>query len=165
MGCGKTSLGKPLAGLMDYKFIDLDLYIEQQCITKISDIFSQYGESYFRKIESDMLIELCECESDCIISTGGGTPCFGNNMEIMNSRGITVYINMDRGILVSRLKESKKRRPLLENMEDEQMRQFIFESLDSREPFYKKADIEVIGKNIKANDILLFINGYGKKVL
>ncbi|MEG0499592.1 MAG: shikimate kinase [Rikenellaceae bacterium] len=164
MGCGKSSLGKPLSGLMNYKFIDLDSYIEQECGMRIPDLFAHYGESYFRKEERRCLIELCENEENCVISTGGGTPCYEDNMEIMNRYGITVYINLEKTILISRLLTSKKKRPLIESMDEEQLREFIEKSLSIREPFYNKATINITGRNIKPYDISLFISSYDKRV-
>lgn len=164
MGCGKSSLGKPLSGLMNYKFIDLDSYIEMKCGMKIPDIFAQYGESSFRKEEQRYLIELCENENDCIISTGGGTPCYEDNMDIMNRYGITIYINLEKNILISRLLSSQKKRPLLDSLNEEQLREFVEKSLSSREPFYNKANINITGRNIKPYDISLFIASYDKKV-
>lgn len=164
MGCGKSSLGKPLSGLMNYKFIDLDSYIEQQCDMKIPAIFEHHGEGHFREEERRCLVQLCNNEDNCIISTGGGTPCYEDNMEIMNRYGITVYINLEKNILISRLISSQKKRPLLDSLNEEQLRVFVEKSFSVREPFYNKANINITGRNIKPYDISLFIASYDKRI-
>lgn len=164
MGCGKSSLGRPLSGLMNYKFIDLDLYIEERHGMSISDIFKVFGESYFRRTERILLIELCEAEDNCIISTGGGTPCYEDNMDIMNKYGCTIYINMEQGILCSRLFNSKKKRPLIANKSEAELKEFIGNSMIIREPFYKKAKLNITGKNIKPADIHTMISN-GNEIL
>lgn len=164
MGCGKSSLGRPLSGLMNYKFIDLDLYIETKHGMSISDLFKVFGESYFRRTERTLLIELCESEDNCVISTGGGTPCYEDNMGIMNEYGYTIYIDMEPGILCSRLLNSKKKRPLIANKSEEELKEFVIDSIKVREPFYKKAKIHITGKNIKPTDIHTLISN-GNEIL
>lgn len=150
---------------MNYKFIDLDLSIETECNMKISDLFAEYGEEYFRKIERRMLLELCDREENCIVSTGGGAPCYQDNMDIMNECGMTIYINLDRGILCSRLMSSKKKRPLIASLDETQLKEYVVRSLSEREPYYNKAKISIVGKNIKPQDILLFIQSHNEKIL
>lgn len=164
MGCGKSSLGQPLSRLMNYSFIDLDSTIERVCEMKIEDIFAQFGEEYFRKEERRQLIELCETSENCVISTGGGTPCYNDNMEIMKRYGLTVYINLEKNILISRLLSSKKKRPLIQSMTEEELREFVGNSLASREPIYNQSEINITGRNIKPYDISLFIASYDKRI-
>lgn len=164
MGCGKSSLGQPLSRLMNYSFVDLDSIIERRCEMKIEEIFAQFGEEYFRKEERRQLIELCETAEDCVISTGGGTPCYQDNMEIMKRYGLTIYIHLEKTILISRLLSSKKKRPLIQSMTEEELREFVGNSLERREPIYNQAEINITGRNIKPYDISLFIASYDKRI-
>ena len=160
MGCGKSSLGQPLSKLLNYKFIDLDAYIERVNNISVTDMFREFGEGYFRRVEKYLLIHLCETEENCIISTGGGTPCYKDNMDIMNLYGLTIYIDVDPGILSSRLMNSKKKRPLIADKNDDELKEFIIKSIQEREQFYKKAKINITGKDIKPIDIFTIINSY-----
>lgn len=138
MGAGKTTLGKVLAKELGVQFYDLDWYIEQRMRKTISELFSQYGEDGFRKIECNLLHEVAEFE-DVVISCGGGTPCFFDNMDYMNSQGDTVYLKASTDVLLGHLKMGKTVRPLLKGKTPEEMRQFIEEQLMAREKYYLKA--------------------------
>lgn len=138
MGAGKTTLGRALADKLGITFIDLDNYIEQRFRKSISQIFSEKGEEGFRDIERRMLHEVAEFE-DVIISTGGGTPCFFDNIDFMNEKGITVYLQVPVERLHTRLSIARRQRPLIKEKNDEELRAFIIEQLDKRAPFYSKA--------------------------
>lgn len=138
MGAGKTTLGNALAKELGLSFIDLDLFIEERFRKSISQIFSEKGEEEFRRIEQKMLHEVAEFE-DVIISTGGGTPCFFDNIDYMNGKGTTVYLQVPEERLFTRLSIARKKRPLIKDKNDEELRDFISEQLSKREPFYKKA--------------------------
>ena len=138
MGVGKTTLGKALAQKFGVEFIDLDLYIQARYQKTIAQLFEEYGETGFREIENKMLKEVGEIE-DIIISTGGGAPCFFDNMDYMNEKGKTVYLKASPGLLFSRLKSGKDKRPLLQNKTDEELYNFIEENLEKRNPHYLKA--------------------------
>ena len=138
MGAGKTTLGRALAGKLGLTFIDLDNYIEQRFRKSISQIFAEMGEDGFRDIERRMLHEVAEFE-DVIISTGGGTPCFFDNIDFMNSKGTTVYLQVPLERLFIRLSIARKQRPLIKDKTDEELRAFIAEQLAKREPFYSQA--------------------------
>ena len=114
MGVGKTTIGKILSKELDVEFIDLDKYIENRYRKTIQEIFSEKGEDKFRIIEREMLREVSTFQN-VLISTGGGTPCFFDNMEVMNRRGITVYVKASVEQLVSRLVASKNVRPIIRN--------------------------------------------------
>lgn len=138
MGSGKTTVGKALSKDMGIPFYDLDWYIESRMRKTVAQIFAELGEEGFRKIEYNMLHEVAEFEN-VIISCGGGTPCFFDNMDYMNGQGETVYLKASPEVLYGHLKMGKTERPLLKNKTPEEMQVFIAEQLEKREPFYSKA--------------------------
>jgi len=138
MGAGKTTLGKSLARHLGLEFIDLDWYIENRFHQSVSQLFATRGEEGFRKIEQNMLHEVAEFE-DVVISAGGGTPCFFDNMEYMNQQGLTVYLKATPEILRTHLRMGKQKRPLIAQKNDEELDIFIRESLDKRESYYNQA--------------------------
>ena len=138
MGAGKTTLGKAFARAMGLTFVDLDWYIEERFHKTVSQIFAERGEEGFRELEKRMLHEASDFE-DVVISVGGGTPCFFDNMEYMNQVGETVFLDVDNQVLFRRLKVAKQQRPLLANKTDEELMAFIQEALEKRLPHYTKA--------------------------
>lgn len=138
MGAGKTTLGKILARSLNLEFIDLDWYIENRFHQSVSQLFATRGEEGFRKIEQNMLHEVAEFE-DVVISAGGGTPCFFDNMEYMNQQGVTVYLKATPETLRTHLRMGKQKRPLIAQKNDEELDAFIRESLDKRESYYNQA--------------------------
>ena len=138
MGAGKTTLGKSLARHLGLEFIDLDWYIENRFHQSVSQLFATRGEEGFRKIEQNMLHEVAEFE-DVVISAGGGTPCFFDNMEYMNQQGLTVYLKATPEILRTHIRMGKQKRPLIAQKNDEELDIFIRESLDKRESYYNQA--------------------------
>ncbi len=138
MGAGKTTVGKALARELGLPFYDLDWYIEERFRRTIPQIFAEKGEDGFRRIEQNVLHEVAEFE-DIILSSGGGTPCFFDNMEYMNGQAMTVYLKATPEILFQHLKMGKTERPLLKGKTDEELMDFIRQSLAVREPFYSQA--------------------------
>lgn len=138
MGAGKTTIGKALSKELGIIFYDLDWYIESRMRKTVAQIFAEKGEEGFRKIEHNMLHEVAEFEN-VIISCGGGTPCFFDNMDYMNGQGETVYLQASPDVLYNHLKMGKTERPLLKNKTPEEMQVFIAEQLEKREPYYSKA--------------------------
>ena len=138
MGSGKTTVGKALAAELGMRFYDLDWYIEGRMRQTIAQIFSERGEEGFRKVEYNLLHELAEFE-DILISCGGGTPCFFDNIDYLNQQGDTLYLKAAPEVLYKHLKMGKTRRPLLLNKTPEEVQHFISEQLQIREPFYQKA--------------------------
>lgn len=138
MGAGKTTLGKVLAKDLGLPFYDLDWYIESRMMKTVPQLFAERGEEGFRKVEHNMLHEVAEFE-DVVISCGGGTPCFYDNMEYMNAQGDTVYLKASPEVLYAHLQMGKVERPLLKNKTREEMQAFIKEQLAEREKYYTKA--------------------------
>lgn len=151
MGTGKTTFGRALAKRLGREFIDLDFYITQRFRKSISDIFKEKGEEEFRRIEAEMIREAGEFE-DVVISCGGGTPCFHENMEYMNSRGLTVLLTADRQRLLERLRAGGNKRPLIAGKDDSQILATIDEGLNAREPFYSQAEIKFSGNRLETRD-------------
>lgn len=140
MGAGKTTVGKDLAARMGLSFVDLDGYIEGRYCKTVRQLFAEKGEEAFREIERKMLREVAMFE-DVLISTGGGTPCFYDNMEFMKGAGTTVYLKVSVGQLAKRLELCKHSRPVLQGRSGDDLQCFIAESLRKREPFYSQAAV------------------------
>ena len=138
MGSGKTTVGKALSKETGMMFYDLDWYIESRMRKTVSQIFAEKGEEGFRKIEYNLLHEVAEFE-DVIISCGGGTPCFFDNMDYLNQQGDVVYLKATPETLYKHLLMAKVERPLLKDKTPEELIAYITEHLKEREPFYGKA--------------------------
>ena len=145
MGSGKTSMGIKLAENLGLTFVDMDHHIEEKYHKTVSQIFEESGQDAFRKMEQNCLHEVAEFEN-CVIATGGGAPCFYDNMTFMNAHGLTVYLNLSSEQLAARLEMSRAgKRPLIANKQGDELRQFIAEGLSAREVFYKQAKVSVSG--------------------
>lgn len=144
MGAGKSVIGRQLAKSLNLSFYDLDSEIEAKYCMTISSIFKKFDEVCFRKLEHTTLLSFAE-KNDFVMSCGGGTPCFCNNMEIMNSLGTTIYIKMPAGELVDRIANSAKKRPLTEEKSQEELAAYVENTLHIREPFYSMAKITIDG--------------------
>lgn len=155
MGAGKTTVGKALAKELGIMFYDLDWYIETRMHKTVKQIFDESGEDGFRQIEHNMLHEVAEFEN-IVLSCGGGTPCFFDNMDYMNQLGETVYLKTSPETLYAHLKMGRGVRPLLLNKTPEEVQVFIREQLQKREPFYEKAkhifDVNVMDNFDKINE-------------
>ena len=153
MGSGKTTVGKKLASLLGWSYIDLDKKIEEYEGKSIPEIFSENGEEYFRITESRLLKKL-DVGNNTVISTGGGTPCYSNNMDIMLESGLTIYLKLTPLQLRSRLSESKGDRPLIKDLDHEMLLSFINEKLSAREKYYKRSVITADGIDLDINYLL-----------
>ncbi|MFV0592960.1 MAG: shikimate kinase [Draconibacterium sp.] len=142
MGCGKSTLGRRLSKHLDVQFVDMDHYIEERNCKSIPQIFAEEGEAEFRKKERKALEELSEF-TDIVIATGGGAPCFFDNIGLMNKSGKTIYMNIDPGILADRLLKSKTERPLIKGKSRDELVSFIDETLKKRNEFYTQAQYQI----------------------
>ncbi|MDO4950136.1 MAG: shikimate kinase [Bacteroidales bacterium] len=148
MGAGKTTLGKAYARFQGLQFIDLDKYLEARRRKSVSAIFHDEGESGFRRTESSLLHEVGEFE-DVVVATGGGTPCFYDNMEYMNRQGTTVFLDTSMDVLFRRLSVSRTCRPLLDGMANDELRRFMSQQLLQRSPSYRKAKLTFRGDELE----------------
>ncbi|MEO6850861.1 MAG: shikimate kinase [Mucilaginibacter sp.] len=149
MGSGKTTLGRKLAAKMGYEFIDLDHKLEQQVELSIAEYFSIFGEDAFRTKESEVLKKTIYPQN-AIVSTGGGLPCYFDNMDWMNTHGKTIYIKLSPKTLADRLESGKEDRPLLQEKHGDALIDFIEKKLSEREDFYAQANMIVDGLSLTA---------------
>lgn len=164
MGAGKTTIGKLLADKLNLLFIDMDVFIENRFRKSVSMIFKERGEDGFRKIEKMVLEEVAGFEN-VIISTGGGTPCFFENMELMNQSGLTVYLKVSPEELAKRLYKCKQPRPLIKDKSLDELKVFVEENLKLREPYYMRSAIVIDGEKLttakdseaRVNDVISFL--------
>ena len=138
MGSGKTTVGRALAHNLGLSFYDLDWYIESRMHKTVKQLFDEKGEAGFRLIERNLLHELAEFEN-IVISCGGGTPCFFDNMAYLNAQGDTVYLKATPDVLYGHLKMGKTVRPLLLDKTEDEVQTFISRQLSERETYYNKA--------------------------
>ncbi len=143
MGCGKTTLGAALAAEMAVPFVDLDDYIEEQCEASIVSVFKKVGEKGFREIEQRALAQVAASAGGSIVACGGGTPLYGNNMELMNSLGLTIWLTTSPERIAARLTlpEQKAKRPLIASMADGEILDYVKRELDRRAPIYGQAQL------------------------
>ncbi len=146
-GSGKTTIAKKLANRLQYQCIDLDLQFEQTYQMSIPDFFKKYGEEVFRKSEHLLLKEVLQL-NHVVISTGGGTPCFHGNMELILETSYSIYIKMSPVSLYDRLVNSKRIRPLVHNKTPDEIKQFVDTTLPLREQYYLQADAVIKGESI-----------------
>jgi shikimate kinase len=154
MGSGKSKWGKKIAKQLAMPFFDLDDEVEKSANKSITELFQERGEDAFRLLESEVLANIIAQNETFVLSTGGGTPCFNNNMELMNQSGKTIYLNVDSTILYGRLKTAKMNRPLIANLSDDELKVFIEDSLCKRVSFYSKAAAITSDSNLTAKKIL-----------
>ena len=146
-GSGKSSVGKKLAAKLGCDFVDLDDAFEEAYHVSIPDFFAKYNEPAFRSCERKVLLDKLQLEN-VVISSGGGTPCFSDNMQLMKDNGMVVYIKMAPASLFDRLSHAKRVRPLVQNKTPEELRAFIDTNLPLRETFYNQAHLTVKGESI-----------------
>lgn len=152
MGSGKSTLGKLLAEKIGYSHLDLDDFFEEHYKISVMDFFIKYDEEAFRQIETSMLKKTSAC-SNHIISTGGGTPCFNNNMDFINANGFSIYIRMHPDALFDRLKHARRPRPRTTFLDDESLMKRIRDDMEVRENFYRQAHMHVRGENINMDQL------------
>ncbi len=152
MGCGKTTWGRKLAAHLGYEFIDLDHVMEEKAGMKIAEYFSSFGEDAFRQLESATLKET-EYPEKVVVSTGGGLPCFFDNMAWMNDHGKTLYIKLSPKTLAQRLENAKTVRPVLQGRKGDDLVEFISAKLTEREPFYNQAQYTIESMSLSVEEL------------
>lgn len=157
MGSGKTTIGKKLANYLKYDFIDLDKLIESKAGMSIVDYFELHGEQAFRELEKDVL-QKTEYPENVIIATGGGAPCFSNNISWMNENGLVAYLSLPAKALASRLEHSKTDRPLIRHLKGEELIDFISKKLAEREVFYNQSKFVVSASDLTAERLAYYLN-------
>jgi shikimate kinase len=150
MGSGKSTLGKKISLKAKIPFYDLDQEVEKASGLTVTAFFEKFGETRFREEETKILKELIDRENDLVMATGGGTPCFHGNMELMNKYGVTIYLELPLPMLVQRLEKNTEKRPLLKGKD---MNAFIEEHIKQRYDYYEKAKITVDARWIKQENI------------
>ncbi len=143
MGSGKTHWGKLLAKKLQLPFFDMDRVITEKEQKTIADIFSDKGEEHFRYMEREVLEKIVEENEHFVLSCGGGTPCFFNNIQFMKQKGKVVWLNTKIDTLVKRLLIDKNKRPLLKNIADQELKSYILKKILGRKLYYEQADIVV----------------------
>lgn len=144
MAVGKTTIAKLLSEKMGVKHVDLDNLIEKKTNLTVGELFKQKGEIYFRKVEHEIFKEVIQNDDNLIISTGGGTPCYADNYLFLNgNNSISIYLNASLPIILDRLRSEKKTRPLVANLSQEELKEFVAKHLFERSYFYNQATFKV----------------------
>lgn len=159
MGVGKTTYGLKLARALNFDFIDLDARIVSAKGRSVKQIFDQEGEAYFRSLEAENLRLLGE-SSNVVVSLGGGTPCFHNNMQWLNDSGLTVYLKMDSKSIYSRLTKAKSERPLISDRTESEIFEYIESTLKEREAYYEQSKIVVEAINLKTKELVTIVKEF-----
>lgn len=154
MASGKSAVGRELSSRLNMNFIDLDDYIETNENERIADIFEKKGEIYFRQKETYYLSKLLEEERESIISLGGGTPCYGENMKVILEKSESIYLQTSIASIYNRLKNEKTKRPLVANIGDDKLKEFIAKHLFERRFFYEQANKIVTTDNRSIEEVV-----------
>lgn len=154
MGCGKSHWGKELSARLQIPFFDLDEKIEEKEEKSINEVFEEKGEEYFRLLEKEVLHMLVESHETFVMACGGGTPCFYNNIDYMNKQGTTIWINCSTSCLVQRLKNEKAKRPLIKDLNEDQLHTYIMRKVGDRRIFYQQAKIILTEEEISVESII-----------
>jgi len=156
MGSGKSAVGRKLASRMGYDFVDMDDLIEKQEGASVREIFRNKGEEEFRKMERTTLEAMLR-QDKLVIATGGGVPCAAGNMDLINKHGISIYLKMDPSALYDRLKTRQSNRPLIKDLSEAELKEFIIEKLSDRESYYRQAKYTVDGTQRNVDGILALL--------
>jgi shikimate kinase len=155
-GSGKSTFGRQLAHELRFPYLDLDQQIEEGNQMKIPDIFSVYGEGKFRELESEMLSELLSRDASIVLATGGGAPCFNDNMDLINEKSISVYLDVPLSTISERLRVSKvQNRPMFFNLDQGEITLKLKSLLAERDHFYNQAKIKLSGDDFSA-ELLMY---------
>ena len=158
MGAGKSTVGKRLANRLGMDFVDLDDAFESRYRYSIPRFFEHFGEEKFREFERQCLTEISAESENAVISTGGGTACFHQNLEFMKDNGLTVYLHMHPKSLANRLKNARRLRPVIRDIPNDDMPGFVEQQLSEREPYYRQAHIIVKGEDLDLEGLVDLIS-------
>lgn len=152
MGSGKSTLGRAVANKLNFPFIDLDDFIEEQCEATIVELFNKLGEKQFREIEQKALAQVAR--SNAIVACGGGTPCYQNNMEMINKMGLSIWLTPDIDRIVSRLclPSEKMKRPIIRDLSDDEITDYVKTQLHEREAHYAQARLRFNSTHLESVD-------------
>jgi len=159
MASGKSAVGKALAQKKSMQFTDLDDFIEKKENLSIPEIFDNKGEIYFRIKEGEYLQELLNSEKDMIISLGGGTPCYGNNLDFIKNNSFSIYLKASIQTIFNRLKDETLQRPLVATIGKENLKEYVAKHLFERNPFYEKADTTIAVNDKEISEIVEELQG------
>lgn len=154
MGSGKTHWGNLLAKRLQLPFYDLDEEIEAREKKSISQIFATNGEEYFRMMEREILESIINDHTSLVLSCGGGTPCFFNNIDLMKKYGVVVWLNSSIDALYERLVREKNKRPLLKNISNDELKSYILKKMNDRRLYYEQADISVEEEQVNLDSLI-----------
>ena len=163
MGSGKSTFGAALADALALNWIDLDDEFEARYKITIIDFFTKYGETTFRELEHKLLTEICH-RNNIVVSTGGGAPCYFDNMKRMNQSGVTVYLSANAELLISRIENSARKRPVFQQEKGTNMAENIKRHLETREPFYSQATFKTDAANPDIEVVKTLILNYYKPI-
>ena len=158
MGSGKSTLGRELASRLNLSFLDMDQFIEMKYLKTVPDIFRDEGEKQFRNKEQVCLHEISSMKN-VVVATGGGAPCFFDNMDLMNRTGCCVFLDVEPEVLAARLMKGDVVRPLIQGKQAEELVQIIEGMMLKRRPYYEKARYILSGNSITADDVINKIGG------
>lgn len=144
MGSGKTHVSKILSEKIKFKLFDLDKEISRRNKATIPEIFQKRGEIYFRKLEREILEEILASQDNIVLSLGGGTPVYYNNMEIINNNSTSIFLRTSINTLVERLSKQKEKRPLIANISQDDLPEFIAKHLFERNVYYSRAQYTIV---------------------
>ena len=156
MGAGKTTTARRLANQLGWQVVDTDALFEEKYKISVNDFFNKYDEPLYRKLESDVL-KGTENLENVVVSTGGGTACYFDNMDWMNNHGITIFLCISPQAAVDRVIHSRHKRPLVEGKSEEELTEFVNQHYASRKPFYEDAQIIVKSENLDLDDLMKVI--------
>ncbi len=153
MGSGKTTQGRKLAEALSWDFIDTDEWLEKQENSSVNEIFKAKGEAYFRDLETYLIGQIAT-RKNTIIATGGGMPCFNQNLDLLKQSGLVIYLKAGLGCIMQRILNERDKRPLLSVIEPNELADFISDKLDERKPCYQNAHYTVLSKGLKIQALI-----------